>query len=62
MPDDAWLEEESLLKKPLRDDVPPDELRLDEDPRDRHSVPVCVPGGAAIPGLFGSQFSLGISA
>ncbi|QWG19408.1 hypothetical protein KMZ68_06035 [Bradyrhizobium sediminis] len=61
MPDDAWLEE-SLLKKPLRDDVPPDEPRLDEDPRDRHSMPVCVPDGAAIPGWFGSQFSLGISA
>jgi hypothetical protein len=62
--DDAWFDEESLLKKLLRDDVPPDEPRppLDEDPRDRHSVPVWVPDGAAIPGWFGSQFSLGISA
>lgn len=64
MVDDAWLDEESLLKKLLRDDVPPDEPRLplDEDPRDRHSLLVCSPDGVAIPGWFGSQFSLGISA
>ena len=62
--DDEWLEEESLLKKLLRDDDPPEEPwpPLDEDPRGRHSLLVCSPDGAAIPGLFGSQFSLGISA
>ncbi len=64
MPDDAWLDEESPLKKLLRDDDPPEEpwLLLDEDPRGRHSLLVCSPEGAAIPGRFGSQFSLGISA
>ena len=64
VPDDAWLDEESALKKLLRDDDPPEEPwpPLDEDPRGRHSLPVCSPEGAAIPGRFGSQFSLGISA
>jgi hypothetical protein len=65
VPDDAWLREESALKKLLRDDDPPDEPALllpDEDPRGRHSLLVCSPDGAAIPGRFGSQFSLGISA
>jgi hypothetical protein len=63
VPDEEWLDE-SPLKKLLRDDDPPDEpwLLLDEDPRAGHSAAVCSPGGAAIPGRFGSQFSLGISA
>jgi len=57
------LAEESPLKKLLRDD-PPDEPwpPLDEDPRGEHSVLVCSPDGAAIPGRLGSQLSRGISA
>ena len=65
VPDDEWLDEESPLKKLLRDDDPPEEpwlLLPDEDPRRRQSALVCSPEGAAIPGRFGSQFSLGISA
>ena len=64
VPDDAWLDEESLLKKLLRDDDPPEEPwpLLEEDPRGRQSALVCTPEGAAIPGRFGSQFSPGISA
>ena len=62
-PDDEWADEESPLKKLLRDHELPDEpWRPDEDPRGWQSVPVCTPGGAAIPGRFGSQFSRGISA
>ena len=63
VPDDEWLDE-SPLKKLLRDDDPPDEpwLLLDDDPRGGHSAPACGPAGAAIPGRFGSQLSLGISA
>ena len=63
-PEDAWLDEESPLKKLLRDDDPPEEPRLllGEDPRDRHSLLACRPDGAAISFRFGSQFSLGISA
>ena len=62
VPDEEWLDE-SPLKKLLRDDDPPDEpWLLDEDPRGGHSAPACSPDGAAIPGRFGSQFSLGISA
>jgi hypothetical protein len=60
VPDEEWLDE-SLLKKLLRDDDPP-WLLLEEDPRGGHSVPVCSPGGAAIPVRVGSQFSPGISA
>jgi hypothetical protein len=61
--DEEWLDE-SPLKKLLRDDDPPDEpwLLLDDDPRGGHSAWVCSPDGAAIPGRFGSQLSLGISA
>jgi hypothetical protein len=65
VPDDAWLDEESPLKKLLRDDDPPEEpwlLLPEDDPRGRHSLLVGSPEGAAIPGRFGSQFSLGISA
>lgn len=63
MPDDAWLDEESPLKKLLRDDDLPEKWPPpDEDPRGRHSLLVGSPDGAAIPGRFGSQFSLGISA
>jgi hypothetical protein len=63
VPDEEWPDE-SLLKKLLRDDDPPDEpwLLPDEDPRGGHSAPVCSPGGAAIPARFDSQFSPGISA
>ena len=64
VPDDARPVEESPLKKLLRDDDPPGEpwLLLEEDPRGRQSALVCSPDGAAIPGRFSSQFSLGISA
>jgi hypothetical protein len=63
VPDEEWLDE-SPLKKLLRDDDPPDEpwLLLEDDPRGGHSALVCSPDGAAIPGRFGSQLSLGISA
>jgi hypothetical protein len=62
VPDGERLDEESLLKKLLRDDDPPDQPRppLDEDPRGGHSALVWSPDGAAIPGRV-SQFSLGIS-
>ena len=60
VPDGERLDEESLLKKLLRDD-PPHQPRplLDEDPRGGHSAPVWNPDGAAIPGRV-SHFSLGI--
>ena len=60
VPDGERLDEESLLKKLLRED-PPDQPRppLDEDPRGGHSALVWSPDGAAIPGRV-SQFSLGI--
>ena len=63
-PGDEWLDEESPLKKPLRDDDPPDEPRPPplEDPRGRQPPLVCSPDGAAIPGWLGSQYSRGISA
>jgi len=63
VPDEEWLDE-SPLTKLLRDDDPPDEpwLLPDDDPRGGHSAPACGPAGAAIPGRFGSQLSLGISA
>lgn len=59
-PDDERADEESPLKKLLRDHEPPDELPPppDEDPRGWHAAP----DGAAIPGWFGWQFSRGISA
>ena len=62
VPDAERLDEESLPKKLLRDDDPPDPPRpaLDEDPRGAHSALVCNPD--AIPGRFCSQFSLGINA
>src|SRR6266851_862929 len=61
VPDGERLDEESLLKKLLRDD-PPDQPRppLDEDPRGGHSALVWNPDGAAIPGRV-SQFSPGMS-
>lgn len=59
VPDAEWFDESSLLKKLLRE---PMWLPPPEDPRDRHSAPVCSPGGAAMPGWFGAQFSRGISA
>jgi hypothetical protein len=60
---DAEPGEESPLKKLLRDDDPPEEPwpPLDEDPRGRQSALVVSPDGAAMPGWFGPQFSLGIS-
>jgi hypothetical protein len=60
VPADERLDEESLLKKLLRDD-PPDQPRPPrvEDPRGGHSALVGSPDGAAIPGRV-SQFSLGI--
>ena len=60
--DGGRLDEESPLKKLLRDHDPPDEpwLPPDEDPRGGHSARVC--RSAAIPGRFGPQFSPGISA
>lgn len=62
VPDEA-VDEESPLKKLLRDDDPPDEPRPpDEEPRGRQSALLVSPEGAAMPGWFGPQFSLGISA
>ena len=55
VPEDEWPEDESLLKKPERDDDPP-WLLLEEDPRGWHSVE------AAMPGCVCWQFSRGISA
>jgi len=62
VPDADRLDDESLLKRLLRDDDPPDppRLPLDEDPRGGHSALVCNPD--AIPGRFCSQFPLGINA
>ena len=62
-PDEEWLDE-SPLNRLLRDDDPPDEpwLLPDDDPRGEHAALTCGPVSAAIPGRFGSQLSLGISA
>ena len=62
VPDGERLDEESLLKKLLRDDDPPDQPRppLVEDPRGQHSALAWNPDDAAIPGRV-SQFSLGVS-
>jgi hypothetical protein len=46
VPDDAWLDEESRLKKLLRDHAPPDEPPRPppcEDPRDWQLAPVQSP-------------------
>jgi hypothetical protein len=54
------LDEESPLKKLLREDDPPDQpWPLDEDPRGEHPAAA---GDATMPGRFGSQFPAGISA
>jgi hypothetical protein len=65
VPDEAWLdEEESLLKKLVRDQLlpeppwPPDDV----EPRWVQLVPGCAVAGVAIPGEEGWQFSRGISA
>jgi hypothetical protein len=60
VPDAEWLEEESPLKKLLREDPPPEPWLLhDEDSRGGHSALPCNSDG-----MFGgrSQFSPGISA
>ena len=62
VPDDEWLDEESPLKKLLREDDPPPPEPPDEDPRGGHPAFVCGIAGAAIPGEDGRQFSPGISA
>jgi hypothetical protein len=65
VPDEAWLdEEESLLKKLLRDQLPPDPPWPPDDiePRWVQSVLDCGIAGAAIPGEEGWQFWRGISA
>src|SRR5260370_11886510 len=51
VPDGERLDDESLLKKLLRDDDPPDQPRpaLDEDPRGGPSALVCNPDRAALP-------------
>jgi hypothetical protein len=62
VPDEAWLDEdESLLKKLVRDDQPP-WPPVDVEPRWEQSVPVCGIAGAAIPGEAGWQLWRGISA
>ena len=55
------LDEESPLKKLVREDDAPDEPwpALEEAPRGEHPTAA---GDAAMPGRFGSQFSAGISA
>jgi hypothetical protein len=65
VPDEAWLdEEESLLKKLVRDQPlpeppwPPDDV----EPRWVQLVPDCAVAGAAMAGEEGWQFSRGISA
>jgi hypothetical protein len=61
VPDEPWLdEEESLLKKLVRDQWlwPPDQV----EPRREQSLLVGAIAGAAIPGAAGWQFSRGISA
>jgi hypothetical protein len=61
VPDGERLDEESPLKKLLRDDDPPDgPWPPDEDPRGGHSVLVC--SSDVMPARFGPQFSPGISA
>jgi hypothetical protein len=65
VPDEAWLdEEESLLKKLVRDQLPPDPPCPPDDvePRWEQSVLACGIAGAAIPGADGWQFWRGISA
>jgi hypothetical protein len=65
VPDEAWLdEEESLLKKLVRDQLLPDPPWPPDDvePRWEQSVLDCEIAGAAIPGEGGWQFSRGISA
>jgi hypothetical protein len=57
--DDEWLDEESPLKKLLREDDP---LPPDDELRGLQSVFACGNAGAAIPGDVGGQFSPGISA
>jgi hypothetical protein len=62
VPEADWFEEESPLKKLLREDPPPEPwLDEDEEVRGGHSVLLCNSDGDA---TFGgrSQFSLGISA
>jgi hypothetical protein len=60
--DDEWLDEESPLKKLLREEYPPLPPPPDDDPRGLQSVFACGNAGAAIPGDVGWQFSRGISA
>lgn len=65
VPDEAWLdEEESLLKKLVRDQPPPEPPWPPDDvePRCEQSVPVCGIAGATIPGEAGRQLWRGISA
>ena len=65
VPDEAWLdEEESLLKKLLRDQLPPDPPWPPDDiePRWVQSVLDCEIAGVAIPGEEGWQFWRGINA
>jgi hypothetical protein len=63
--DEAWLDEEvSLLKKLLRDQLPPEPPWPPDhvEPRCEQLAPVCGIAGAAIPGEAGWQLSRGISA
>jgi hypothetical protein len=65
VPDAAWLDDdESLLKKLLRDQPVPDPPWPPDDvaPRAAQSVPDCGIAGAATPGDDGWQFWRGISA
>jgi hypothetical protein len=63
VPDDEWFDAESLLKKLLRDQVPPDEPPWPPpQPCDWQSAPACAPGGMAMPGWFGSQLPRGMNA
>jgi hypothetical protein len=65
VPDEAWLEdEESLLKKLLRDQLLPDPPWPPDDvePRGAQSVLDGETVGAAIPGAEGWQFWRGVSA
>jgi hypothetical protein len=65
VPDEAWLDEdESLLKKLVRDQLLPDPPWPPDDvePRCAQSVLACEIAGAAVPGEGGWQFSRGISA
>ena len=60
LPDPAWLDAESLLKKLEREDHDPPWPPPDEVPRCEQSVPVTA--AAATPGAEGWQFWRGISA